>query len=122
MNTDLRHFQRVMREYGPDEERQARIACVASITAIALLIVANITPLAIENWRATFAAPSPVPPVTSPQPQATVAASMPAATPIFEPASALERMSTPIQCSGRSRKGGWISHAGDRQRTGRRCV
>ena len=120
MNTDLRHFQRVMREYGPDEERQARIACVASITAIALLIVANITPLAIENWRATFAAPSPVPPVTSPQPQATVAASMPAATPIFEARPI--PMSSPVQCSGKRNKRGWISHAGDRQRTGRRCV
>ena len=51
-----------------------------------------------------------------------LAAPMPAATPIFEPAHALGRLSSPVQCSGRSRHGLWIAHAGDRKRTGRRCI
>ena len=51
-----------------------------------------------------------------------VAAPMPAAAPIFEPAHALERLSPPVQCSGRSRHGLWIAHSGDRKRTGRRCI
>ena len=122
MNQDLRHFPRIIMEYGPDEERKARIACVASITAIVMLIVANITPLAIENWRATFAAPPAVSSSAFPPTQPVVAASMPAAVPIFEPAYALQRLSLPVQCYGRSRKGGWIEHSGDRKRTGRRCV
>lgn len=122
MNADLRHYPRVIREYGPDDERQGRIACVASITAIVMLIIANITPLAIENWRATFAAPPAVSSSAFPPTQPAVAAFMPAAVPIFEPAHALERLSLPVQCYGRQRRGGWISHDGDRTRTGRRCV
>ena len=54
--------------------------------------------------------------------QAVAAVLMPAAAPIFEPAHALERLSPPVQCSGRSRHGLWIAHAGDRKRTGRRCI
>lgn len=120
MNADLRHFPRLIREYGPDEERQGRIACVASITAIVLLIIANITPLAIGNWRATFAAPLPAPSTTFPRQQAAVAASMPAAVPIFEARPI--PLSSPLQCSGKRNKRGWIEHSGDRLKTGRRCV
>ena len=54
--------------------------------------------------------------------QAVAAVLMPAAAPIFEPAHALERLSPPVQCSGRSRHGLWIAHSGDRKRTGRRCI
>ena len=122
MNADLRHFPHVIMEYGPDDERKARIACVASITAIVMLIVANITPLAIENWRALLAAPPAVSSSAFPPTQPAVAASMPAAVPVYEAKYALTRLSVPIQCNGRQRKGGWISHDGDRKSTGRKCL
>ena len=68
MTDDLRHFPQVVSAYGADDERKARFAAIASITAIVLLIVANITPAAIDGWQTTFAAPqvrgSPPPPPT----------------------------------------------------------
>ena len=76
--------------------------------------------LAVVAYVEPIAAPPAVSSSAFPPTQPAVAASMPAAVPIFEARPI--PLSSPVQCSGKRNKRGWISHAGDRTRTGRRCV
>ena len=115
---DLSAWSRIARTN--DEERRARIAGVLSVVAICMLLITNVT---IATRGVTIAAPLAVSPSAFPPTQPAVAASsMPAAVPIYEKKYALTRLSVPIQCNGRSRKGGWISHDGDKKSTGRKCL
>ena len=115
MNDDLNAWSRIARTV--DEERRARIAGVLSVVAICMLLITSVT---VAHRGVTFAAPPAVSSSAFPPTQPAVAAFMPAAVPIFEARPI--PLSSPVQCSGKRNKRGWISHAGDRTRTGRRCV
>ena len=117
MNDDLNAWSRIARTV--DEERRARIAGVLSVVAICMLLITSVT---VAHRGVTFAAPPAVSSSAFPPTQPAVPASMPEAVPVYETKYALTRLSFPIQCNGRQRKGGWIEHDGDTTRTGRKCL